>query len=89
MRLYFIHMQGCGACEAAKPELKKFQKRHPEIEVQPIDLLEAKWVHPWQPGLTPTYVVEEPGRVRVRWEGMLKADQLEQLLDRAREMMGL
>ena len=26
MRLYFIYMEGCGACEMAKPDLAKFAK---------------------------------------------------------------
>jgi thiol-disulfide isomerase/thioredoxin len=89
MRLYFIHMRGCGACEMAAPELAKFAKAHPEIDIQRIDLLEAKWVHPWQPDATPTYVAESPGRVRVQWQGALKAEQVEQFIERAEEMMGL
>lgn len=89
MRLYFIYMTGCGACEVAKPELEKFKKAHPDIEVRPIDLLNAEWIHPWQPEATPTYVAEMPGRVRVQYQGMMKAAQVEQFIERAEEMMGL
>lgn len=89
MRLYFIFMQGCGACEVAKPELAKFAKAHPDIDIQRIDLLNAKWVHPWQPSATPTYVAESPGRVRVQWQGALTAPEVEQFIERAEEMMGL
>jgi thiol-disulfide isomerase/thioredoxin len=89
MRLYFIYATGCGACEIAKPELDKFEQKHRGVDVKRIDLLEAKWVHPWQPEATPTYVVEEPGYARVQHAGALKADQIEQLIQRAHEMMGI
>jgi len=91
VKLYFIYMDGCGACEQAKPELAKFQRRRAGrgLEVERINLLQAKWVNPWQPTATPTYVLEVPGRRRVRFEGMLKAEQLEQFVDKAEHLMGL
>jgi thiol-disulfide isomerase/thioredoxin len=89
MVLYFIHMPGCGACERAKPQLKKWQKMNPQIRVIPIDITTAKWVHPWQPEVTPTYVAEVPGRQRIQYQGMLTAEEIPKFIAKAERMMGL
>lgn len=91
MRLYFIHMEGCPACEAARPELDAFQRSHAArgIEVVPVDLMKTKWTFKaWSPSSTPTYVAEEIGKPRVQYVGGLKKDQLAQFIAKAREMMG-
>ena len=91
MRLYFIHMPGCSACEAAKPELAKWKRQNPGVEVIPVDLLKdgARWIHPWTPSATPTYVFEEPGRERVRYEGALTKARLDAFFIKAKTMMGV
>ncbi len=75
--LYFFFMQGCGACEEAKPELDKFAKAHPDIHIARVDLSKVNWRSPvWQPSVTPTYGWLVPGqRLRVR-EGLHRADDL-------------
>jgi hypothetical protein len=91
MRLYFIHMEGCPACEAAKPELDAFQRTAAArgIEIVPVDLMKARWTFKaWSPSSTPTYVAEELGRPRIQYVGGLKKDQLAQFVAKAREMMG-
>jgi Glutaredoxin-like domain (DUF836) len=89
MRLYFIYMPGCGACEQAKPQLRKWQKTDPTVQVIPIDITTAKWTHPWQPEVTPTYVAEVPGFQRIQYQGTLTAEEIPKFLDKARRMMGL
>jgi len=87
VRLYFIYMNGCGACEAAKPVLKKWEKAHPEVQVIWVDLLTANWVHSWKPRATPTYVTELSGHRRVMFEGALDEQRLDQFVAKARQMM--
>lgn len=90
MRLYFIYMNGCGACEGAKPIVKRWQRKHPEVEVKWIDLLTAKWSYPaWQPRATPTYVAETLGRPKVMHEGALSEAQMDGFMADARKKMGL
>jgi thiol-disulfide isomerase/thioredoxin len=75
--LYFFFMQGCGACDEAKPELDKFERAHPMIKVARIDISNVDWKSPvWQPSVTPTYGWLVPGkRLRVR-EGIHKSEEL-------------
>lgn len=92
MRLYFLYMEGCGACEAAKPELEKF-RRSPAargIEIVPVDLLKAKWTYKaWSPEATPTYVVEEIGRPRVQYVGALTKPKIEEFIRTAKNIAGI
>lgn len=86
--LYYIYMEGCGACERAKPHLARWERKHPGLlRVHRIDLLNSKWVHPWQPEGTPTYVLEIPGYRRVSHTGMLTEDEIPQFLMKAQQMM--
>lgn len=89
MRLYFIYMPGCGACERAKPQLAKWQRANPQIQVVPVDITTAKWVHPWQPEVTPTYVFEVHGRQRVQHQGTLTATEIPKFIAKAKTMMGV
>ena len=89
MRLYFFFMDGCPACESAKPPLAQFEKKNPDVTIHRIDLLDAKWVHPWKPRATPTYVLEEPGYERVAIEGTLNGNELGQFMAVARKKMGI
>ena len=89
MRLYFIFMEGCPACDEAKPHLAKWAKKARGIELVKIDLLTAKWVNPWQPKATPTYVLEIPGHQRVMHEGALTEPQIHTFVERARKMLGV
>lgn len=89
MRLSFLYMPGCPACEKAKPQLNRFEKANPGITVVRVNLLEAKWTDPWSPTATPTYVFEVPGRQRTRWEGMLSATEIGQFINKSKQMMGI
>lgn len=89
MRLYFLYMEGCGACAEAKPHLARWEKKSKGIQIVRVDLLTANWVNPWQPQATPTYVLEVPGRQRVMHEGMLTEKQIDQFIRKAQSMMGV
>lgn len=89
MNLYFLFMPGCPACDRAKPQLTRFEKANPSIRVVRVNLLEAKWTHPWSPESTPTYVLEVPGKQRTRWEGMLSAGEIGQFVAKSKQMMGV
>jgi len=92
MRLYFLYMDGCPACETAKPELEKF-RRSPAargIEIVPIDLLKKKWTYtPWSPEATPTYVLEEIGFPRVQHVGGLSKDRVIEFVAKAKATAGI
>ncbi len=92
MRLYFLYMEGCPACEEAKPELEKF-RRSPAargIEIVPVDLLKAKWNYkPWSPEATPTYVVEKLGFPRVQYVGTLTKPRIEEFIRTAKATAGI
>lgn len=90
-RLYFLYMDGCPACEQAKPELEKFRRSQAArgVEIVPVDLLKAKWTFKgWSPENTPTYVYEKLGFPRVRHEGGLTKDRVVEFLATARSMVG-
>ena len=92
MRLYFLHMEGCPACEAAKPELEKFRRSRMAkgIEIVPLDLLKTKWTYkPWSPDATPTYVLEAIGFPRVQHVGGLTKERLEEFVQVAKNMTGM
>jgi thiol-disulfide isomerase/thioredoxin len=89
-RIMFIFAEGCGACEEAKPHLARWMKRHPEIPVVWFDVMKDAWTDPsWQINATPTYVVQFPGHQRVMWEGALKEKQIDQLLQTAKNRLGI
>ena len=86
--LYYIYMDGCGACAQAKPHLARWEKKNPGLlKVKRIDLLNSNWVHPWQPDGTPTYVLEVPGYRRVSHMGVLYEEQIPKFLMKAQQMM--
>lgn len=90
MRLYFFYMDGCPACEAAKPELAKFERAHRGIQIVRADLLKTKWTYrPWQPEATPTYVLEAPGYPRVQYVGTLTKQKLEEFIRTAKNLVGM
>lgn len=89
MKLSFLYMPGCPACDRAKPQLTRFEKANPGITVVRVNLLEDKWVEPWSPDATPTYVLEVPGRQRTRWEGMLSANEIGQFVNKSKRIMGI
>ena len=89
MRLYFLYMTGCPACDGAKRPLAAFEREHPEIQIVRVDLLTAKWTHPWSPEATPTYVLEAPGKQRTQWVGALKKDEIGQFVNKSKQIMGL
>jgi len=89
MRLYFLHMPGCGACESAMPHMRRWERKNPGVQVVYVDLLKAKWTHPWSPEFTPTYVLEEPGRPRVQHPGKLTEAEIPLFVAKAKQIMGL
>ena len=92
MRLYFLYMDGCPACESAKPELEKFRRSSSArgIEVVPVDLLKAKWTYkPWSPEATPTYVLEAIGYPRVQYIGALTKPKIEEFIRTAKATAGI
>jgi thiol-disulfide isomerase/thioredoxin len=89
-RLMFIHAEGCGACEDAKPHLARWMKKHPEVQVVMFDVVKDRWMDPtWQISATPTYVVMFPGHQRVMWEGALKEREIDQFLQSAKNRLGI
>lgn len=88
--LVFIHADGCGACELAKPELAKFRQRHPHVLVQSIDLVHQPWREGgWSPTATPTYLVRFANRQPVGHEGILDANQLVAFMRIGSERLGM
>lgn len=88
MRLYFLFMPGCPACEKAKKPLAAFEAANPQIKVTRVNLLEAKWTHPWSPEATPTYVAEVRGKQRTQWVGALETkDQIGQFINKSLQIM--
>lgn len=86
--LYYIYMDGCGACEQAKPHLARWEKKHPGVlPVHRVNLLKDEWKDSWQPELTPTYVLVIPGYPRVQHQGVLYEDQIPKFLLKAQQMM--
>lgn len=90
IELHFIYADGCGACEAAKPELAKFQKKYPLVLVRRVDLLTTPWPNGgWAPKATPTYLAVAPGRQPVGYVGAMTLEQTEQFLRLAAPKLGL
>lgn len=92
MRLYFLYMDGCPACETAKPELEKFRRSQAArgIEIVPIDLLKKKWTYAaWSPEATPTYVLEAIGFPRVQHVGGLSKDRIIEFVAKAKATAGI
>ena len=88
--LTFVYMDGCGACETAKPELDAFKAAHPEIAIRRLDLLAVRWPEgSWSPTATPTYLAEFGNRRPVGYVGALKKAQIEQFLREAAPRLGL
>lgn len=57
-RLYFLHVDGCPACNKMKPIMKKVAEARPDVEVKAIDLSQVNWtLESWQPRVTPTLVI--------------------------------
>ena len=89
MKLYFIYMDGCPACETAKPQLSKWKRKARGVEVVMVNLLTANWVSDWQPRVTPTYVLEIAGYQRVMHEGALTDVQIDKFIRKAQTMLGV
>lgn len=89
MRLYFLYAPGCPACEKAKKPLDAFERENPGVQIVRVNLLEAKWTHPWSPEATPTYVLEVPGRERTRWEGTLSKAEIAQFINKSKQHLGI
>ena len=90
LELHFIYADGCGACEAAKPELAKFQRKYPLILVKRVDLISTPWPKDsWGPKATPTYLAVAPGRQPVGYVGGMSLEQIEQFVRLAAPKMGL
>ena len=82
-RLYFFMQPGCPGCMAAEPELEKFRQVHAGVGmVIPINMrIRRTPVAGFTPEKTPTYLVIAHGEQEgVSHEGMLKAEELEDLL---------
>jgi thiol-disulfide isomerase/thioredoxin len=73
VRLLFMHMPGCPACEAATPALQEFAQQNPQISVFKVDLSVAKWKNyaRWEPTKTPTYAVHIPTKLVAIKEGAM------------------
>jgi len=90
MNLYFLFAPGCPACEAAKKPLAAFERANPDVRVIRVNLLEAKWTHPWQPEATPTYVFEIPYRERTQWVGTLESkDDIARFINKSKQYLGV
>jgi hypothetical protein len=90
MNLMFIHMEGCGACESAKPHLQRWLKKHPEVNFASFDLLNDRWMDPsWKPEATPTYVIQFPNHQRIMWVGALKEREIDQFVQTAKNRLGV
>ena len=82
MTLWFLWMTGCAHCAEAKPELLKFQQKHPEVRVVSHDLTMEDWPDDAPvvgPESVPAYALVVPGqRIRtMESRGVLSCDDLE------------
>ena len=80
--LYFFRQDGCGACEAATPELAKYMTKHPTMQVLTLD---AAGPYPAAIGVkvkaTPTYAYRH-GAALVVVEGAMRVGELEKWIKR-------
>lgn len=88
MTLYYIYMDGCGACEAAKPVLAEWERKHPGVPVVRHNLLNDKWTAEWQVKATPTYVVAIPGHRPAMYEGALSENDISRFIEVAKKTVG-
>lgn len=56
--LVMIYMEGCGACEATKPEFQKFAQRYPNLQYGMMDIDKAKVPFPVE--YTPAFLLKLP-----------------------------
>ena len=75
--LKFIYMDGCGACEAAKPHLRAWAARRKDIRLIMHDALKDKWTETWEIKATPTYVLSIPGLPETMYEGSLSTNDID------------
>jgi hypothetical protein len=76
--LYFVSAPGCAACEAAEPELSRFEQDHPfamVVRLRADGLLVERLG--FKIRATPTYVWHEVGEKAEVHEGLLKAKELD------------
>lgn len=79
LRLFFIFATGCSACAAAKVDLQKFMKAHPEIPLTMVDLTETEWPEniKYQPEVVPAYVLHRRHSSVIIKEGGMSYAELE------------
>lgn|SRR5512137_1698578 len=70
--LVFVHMPGCGACAAARPALRRFAKKHPNVKVREVSIAKLKLPdNVLSKMATPTYVLKKPNGRTKKIEGGL------------------
>lgn len=77
--LYLFFATGCGACEAAKPHLEAWRKRHgykPTVVQLNVGLKDWE-VAGFKPEATPTYLITSNSQPVAKFEGALDTDQLD------------
>jgi thiol-disulfide isomerase/thioredoxin len=87
----FFYMEGCPACEKAKPVLAKFEKKHKgRIDVAKFDINHEKWaIKGWEVQATPTYLIQDVGSDHpgVFYQGAMNAAEMDKFLAKAMEAM--
>lgn len=83
-KLFFIYAPNCAACDATKPTILEFAKRHKDVPVFRIDITETPWPEDmkWAPEVTPTFYLSEMGRAPRMVEGYATLEKLEEWVNR-------
>lgn len=81
-RYFFLHMEGCSACESQRPVVDVFCSKHVELKRVDVDLSVEEWkARAWTPSVTPTHVLWKPGRKPSVYEGEASLEQLDSWLE--------
>lgn len=89
MTLTFIYMDGCPACDSAKPLLKKWAKANRHVTVKWHNALTDKWNASWQIAATPTYVLAIPGQRETMYEGALSEADITRFIETSKQTLGV
>jgi thiol-disulfide isomerase/thioredoxin len=88
MTITFIYMDGCPACDAAKPVLKKWAKANRHVAVKWHNALKDKWNAEWQIAATPTYVLAIPGFRETMYEGAMSENDITRFIEISKQSVG-
>lgn len=90
LKLTFVHMTGCPACEKAKPHLRKWHAENAQyVQLEEVDLVKDPWPHAWQPEVTPTYILSMRGKQPVQYQGMMTKAELPRFVASAYRVWGM